>query len=420
MGSTMTLLSLVGYALAGGFFPPAGAPLLDDATLQGVGMARYWQANLPLVGNDSLQAGYLVDDTLYVVSANGTVFSVAADVGLIRWAEKVSEPEYVVYRPTHLHRANGQGPVVIPTTTKTVIFDRYSGDVMQSFTPPFAAGSSAIGSGDLLFMGSSDGRFYALTLQSLSSRAPFKLWDVMVGGPVTAAPIFLDGNVILFASQSGWVFACRGADKGLVWSFETGAPVLGDPAVDDSGAYVASTDRILYKLNSATGRVMWRKQMQRPMTDGPTVVAHNVYQFVPHEGLVVLDADTGADRWRMEDGKSLASHTANGDVIATPDGRLKFVDAETGDLAHTIDVPGLATAVVNTLDDAVYLLGRDGRVLCVRSASVPYLKRQQVLAARARLNKPPANTASAAPDKGGKSTIGEAEPDPLRSRYDRP
>ena len=420
MGSTMTLLSLVGYALAGGLYPPPATPLLDDATLQGVGMARYWQANLPLAARDSLDAGYLVDDTLYVVSAGGTVFSVTADVGLIRWAEKISEPDFTVYRPAHLQRAGGKGPVVIPTTTKTVIFDRYSGDVLQSFTPPFAAGSSAIGYGNLLFMGSSDGRFYALTLQSRRSLEPFKLWDVVVGGPVTAAPTFFDGNLLLFASQSGWVFACRGEDKGLIWSFETGAPILGDPAVDDSGAYVASTDRILYKLNTATGRILWRKQMQRPMTDGPTVVAHSVYQFVPRDGLVVIDADTGADRWRMEDGKSLASHSAGGDVIATLDGRLKIVDSETGDLKHTVDVPGLAAAVVNTLDDAVYLLGKDGRVLCARAASVPYLKRQQVMAARARLNKPPAGAATQASGQGSKTATDKAEPDPLRSRYDRP
>ena len=51
--------------------------------------------------------------------------------------------------------------------------------------------------------------------------------------------------MLLFASQGGTVYSCRAADKALNWAFTAGGPILGDPAVDERGVYVASTDRSL-------------------------------------------------------------------------------------------------------------------------------------------------------------------------------
>ncbi|MCH9020431.1 MAG: hypothetical protein IIA73_08715 [Proteobacteria bacterium] len=71
-------------------------------------------------------------------------------------------------------------------------------------------------------------------------------------------------------------------------------------------------------------------------------------------------------------------------------GRLELRKlVETGEVRHTIDVPEAVATVVNVRDDAVYVLGSDGRVFCARIDPVPYLRRQQVIAVHARRNRPP-------------------------------
>ncbi|MGB2984597.1 MAG: PQQ-binding-like beta-propeller repeat protein [Phycisphaerae bacterium] len=421
MLSSLTLLFLTGVAALSGVAPAADSPLIDDARLQAAGMYRYWQARLPIARGDSLLEGHLVDEALYVITDNGSVFALKADVGLIRWAAKLTEPDYRVCPPRHIRTVNGAGHVVIPTPTKVFIFDRFSGDLAQSFTPGFAAGSAVVAYDDKLFMGSADGRFYSLKLDYAFAMEPFKRWEVLAGGPVTATPVLYDHNMLLFASQSGTVYSCRAADKTLNWAYRTDGPIMGDPVVDESGVYVASMDRSLYKLHPTSGMVMWRARLPRPLAGGPVVTAHTVYQYGVGHGISAIDADTGREKWRSPNGCEFVAHSRSGDVVFTHDRRLLVVDHDSGEVQYTIDAQAVGKTVPNARNDAVYLLGPQGRILCARLDSVPYLRRQQVTAARAQLNRPPPDDVETVRRAQRGAAVNEADltaNDPLRSRQD--
>lgn len=396
----------------------AVAQLIGDAQLQRIGMYRYWSANLPIDSADSLEAAYLEDEALYVVTARGTFFAIEARTGLVRWADKVTEPAYRIYRPTHMRQADGAGPVIVTTTSETRVYDRFSGDLLQRFKLPFPPGGTTVGHDGLLFMGSLDGRFYSFQLDRRYAVEPIKRWTVSAAGSVTADPVLFDQDSLLFASEGGKVFACRGVNKGLLWSQSVGGSVLGNPVVDETGAYVATMDRALYKLNRTTGRIIWRRRMQEPLREGPVVISHTVYQFSPNDGLCAFDADTGADLWTRPEGHRVVSHTPNGDILATQDRRLLLVNNETGEVIHEIPATDVVATALNTRDDAVYALGSDGRVECARLNDVPYLRRQQIMAARARLNKPPVRQSAKAPVKRATKPTASRTDDPFRSRHD--
>ncbi len=417
---TTIVVSFLAAATVGAAKPAADAPLLSEDQLQQAGFRKFWEANLPLIKGDALEEGYLVDEALYVTTVEGSVYALKADVGLLRWGAGTTKRDYKIFPPTHVQTADGAGPVVIPTTTEIFVFDRFLGEVIQRFTPEFATGSAAVAYDHRMFIGSAGDRFYSLIFNHPRLDKPFKRWEVQVGGPVTAAPVLYGRGNLLFASQTGTVYSCRAADKALNWSYRTGGPIFGDPAVDAGGVYVASSDRSLYKLHSGIGRVMWRARFPRPLLDGPVVVAETVYQHCPDHGLTALDAATGAEKWRHAEGRLLAAHSAAGDVVFTTDRRIDVVDHETGEVFAVIDAQNVITPVVNTLDDAVFLLGTNGRVVCLRLDEVPYLRRQQVNAARRRLNLPPADEAAVRdrPEQNaGKPS--DSTSDPLRSRRDK-
>ncbi len=420
MRLSLTVLSLLGTLPVLGAIPDVDSPLIDDVKLQNAGMFRYWQAHLPVVPGDSLEEAHLIDQALYVVTDGGTFFALAADTGLLRWGVKLTEADHRIYRPTHVRQSNGLGPIVIPTTTRVFVYNRFTGDLIQSFAPEFAAGSAAVAYDDKLFMGSSDGRFYSLKLRLRSGLTPLKRWEVLAGSPIETTPVLYDRDMLLFTSLGGAVFSCFAPDKTLNWAFRAGGPVTGDPAVDAGGVYVASLNRSLYKLHLGTGRMIWRARLPRPLDEGPVVAAHTVFQFCPSYGIVAFDPDTGEERWRRPDGRTFVAHHPRGDILATLDGRLLVVDNETGNVQYTIEAPAVVATVSNTVDDAVYLLGRDGRVLCARTDSVPYLRRQQIIAARRQLNLAPQEEVEAVKPAPASTPRGSATlaKDPLRSRRD--
>jgi hypothetical protein len=130
---------------------------------------------------------------------------------------------------------------------------------------------------------------------------------------------------------------------------------------------------------------------------------------------------TGKEKWRLEDGRTLAAHGASGDVVLTSRKQLTVVEHDTGKVVDSIEVAGILKAVANSVSDSVFLLGQGGRVLCVRLDDVPYLRRQQVSAAREQLNQPPAQPRK--PDPALQPIPREHDPledDPLRSKRDVP
>lgn len=414
------LMAVVAAGAAGGV--AAGQPLVNERELRDVGLTQFWEARLPLKDGESIRQAHLVDEALYVITTAGRIFSLTADIGLLRWGADVTAPDHKIHAPVHLRSADGSGPVVVPTANEVFVFDRYNGTLLTRFRIPFMAGGPAVASESALFLGSLDGRFYCLQLDRRRWLRPVKLWDVMAGGPVTAAPLLLGRETLLFASQAGVVFACSASDKALLWTFRTGGPIVADLAADPGAVYVAGSDRSLYRLDLATGVAQWRVRFPRPLVLGPAVAAHTVYQPCENHGLVAVDSDTGRVKWRHPDGLKLAAHARAGDVLFTTDRRLEVVDHETGESRGSIQVPATIDVVTNTRNDAVYVLaGRNG-VVCLRLDDTPYLRRQQVIAARRQLNLPPGAILD-----HRESTIVEpsdtTDPladDPLRSRRDLP
>ena len=416
--TTVSWLVVCVTALAGD--PKPQRPLVDKEALRGSGLARYWRAQLPMATGDQLERVELLDDTLYAVTDMGSVFAVTADTGLIRWGRKITEPDYVIYSPTHIRNARGTGPVIIPTTTDVRIYDRYSGDLLEQFSPPFAVSGSVLGSRGLLFMGSGEGKVYSFQLNPREGQAPFKRWEVMAGGPVTAALVLFGEDGLVFASQSGSVFFCRASDKTLQWSVRTAGAITGDPAIDEDGVYIASADRSLYKFHIGTGRTLWRHQFPSPLDRGPMVIGDTVYQTCNRAGLVALDVDTGKERWRYEAADELVAHTTRGDVVYTVDRRLVILDHEDGRVLHELAVPAVTGVVSNARTPAAYLFNGDGRLLSVRLHDVPYLRRQQLIAAQRGLNRPPQSSDGARGDaqatRAGNTR--NTSNDPFRSRRD--
>jgi outer membrane protein assembly factor BamB len=413
----MTLSLLSGSAGA----QPA-KPFIPVSDLQALGLTKVWEGRLPLTRGEGVQDAFLVDEGVYVTTTKGKLFSIQADVGLIRWGLKLTEEHYKIDRPAHVQTRDAGGPTLVSTTNTFYVLDRHAGDVLHRVTLPFPPGSPPVGIGDAVFMGGSDGMFYSFSVSHPQSQGPYVRWRVVAGGAVTARPILFANDRLVFASQGCGVYSCRAQDKTLLWAFQTGGTVLGDPFVDEGGVYVASTDRSLYKIQRERGTLLWRTRLPRPLMEGPVVCAHTVYQYSVDNGLVALDSATGGQRWRLREGRRFVAHRQDRDVIETLDGRLEVVHHQTGEILTSVGLPAKSRALVNPVEDAVFLVGGDGEVLGARMDDVPYLRLQEILAAREKLNLSPERAAGRARARALESAAPSesTDDDPFRSRRDVP
>lgn len=396
------------------------APQLLDSELRAVGLARYWEAKLPLDRHDSVKEAFLVDDALYVSTNGGILFAIKADAGLIRWAERLDGADFVIREPAHLLSASGWGAVVVTTSAGVSVLDRYDGDVIGSFTPEFELGSRAVGYNNVVFMGSTNGRMYSLRLEKVGDTiTSLRRWVVSARGAVTASPVLYDFDKLLFATRQGAVYSCFAADKRLHWVFRTGGEIVADPAIGETGIYIASRDRSLYKVDGATGRMIWRHRFPCELEDKPMVVDQTVYQHCDGHGLFALDTDSGAIEWHTDRAKTIVARLEESDVLFAGDGRLLTVDRDSGDVQGETKVPGVFLAVPNVRDDFVFLLTRDGQILCARSKGTPRPTGAQVEAQKQRLRLPlrsPSHESDATALSESKDTAANA--DPFRSRRD--
>jgi polyvinyl alcohol dehydrogenase (cytochrome) len=150
---------------------------------------------------------------------------------------------------------------------------------------------------------------------------------------VTGTPIVSRG-VAYFGDWTGTVWAVDAATGAEIWTAETGAFVVGSPAVDRHAVYVSS-GRTLFRLERATGAISWQVETNESsfaqINASPVLVDGLVIQGVASYEVVIpkseytfrgsigaYDADTGREVWRFYTTPNDATAGAGVGVWSTP------------------------------------------------------------------------------------------------------
>ncbi len=129
-----------------------------------------------------------------------------------------------------------------------------------------------------VFVGSEDGRLYAMDLATGR-----KLWAYETSGPVEAPPLVVDAYVIV-GSQDGTLYCLLAADGALRWKYDTGAKILAAansaklPGADRTLVLVGGYDSKLHCVELATGEAIWTHEIESYI-NGSSAVAGEVAVF---------------------------------------------------------------------------------------------------------------------------------------------
>ncbi|HUN80214.1 MAG TPA: PQQ-binding-like beta-propeller repeat protein [Phycisphaerae bacterium] len=245
---------------------------------------------------------------------------------------------------------------------------------IQEVKLPFAASSAAVSDNKWIYFGGANERFYAIEMNT-----GVEQWALGTPHTISATPVLIKDNLYI-AGQDGQVICCTKQEKAKNWTFTTEAPIFADLAVTSNRVFVASTDRSLYCLDRLSGKRLWRERFDKPLTVAPAIVGNHVYQQIEEEGLYVLDAESGKRMWhRPQGGKFLGEFGEDAYLISGEEGcRIIRLSPATGRKKDEAPGMGIQLAVAGLTDQSIFLGDAMGDLVCLRPASAPHLRPEQL------------------------------------------
>ncbi|HEY2446067.1 MAG TPA: PQQ-binding-like beta-propeller repeat protein [Rhizomicrobium sp.] len=190
--------------------------------------------------------------------------------------------------------------------------------------------SSPAVTGQLVYVGSTDGALYAVDIATGVAK-----WKFKTGARVSSSPAVSNGTVY-FESYDGNLYALDAATGSLKWKFASEGErrfagknlhgvlpkgetmpdpfdfFLSSPAVWNGGVYFGSGDGHIYALDAATGGLKWKFATDDVVHASPAIADGELFIGSWDSWFYALDAATGQLRWRFKTGEDPAIHNQVG------------------------------------------------------------------------------------------------------------
>lgn len=219
--------------------------------------------------------------------------------------------------------------------------------------------------GDQLYLGSYNNSLYRLNAASGVEAWTFEGAEGKYIGELLVA----DGRI--YASNTDHNLYALDSDGTLLWSYTTGQPQWGQPALGDGVLYVSSLDHNLYAVNAADGSRIWATDLGGTLVNGPLLHEGRLYTGTFNSEVLAVNAAGGNVEWRFAtQGWVWGTPTLHEGQLLVGDleGFLYSLDPATGTENWRVDTGGSITGSPLVLNEHIYVINEAGRVLSVNLA----------------------------------------------------
>ena len=269
-----------------------------------------------------------------------------------------------------------------------------SPEMMESVTPPPRPEDWHTFMHNLGFSGVSPDKNLAPPLELV--------WKFKTGGPLHASPVIANG-ILYIGSTDGKLYALDAKQWGVKWVFDAGDAIRYSATVLGDRVYFNARNNMVYSLNAKTGEKLWEFKTKSWMDAPPIVADDRVYVGAFRSKIYLLNARTGeleamrertvriqgieygcangvfrpvfpehtAKVWRERtDGSESYPVTANGTTyIGARDGRIHGFDSASQTETWTYQTGGFVDAAPAISDGILYAASGDGYVYAFTNAT---------------------------------------------------
>lgn len=286
----------------------------------------------------------------------------------------------------------------IGSEQKFYALDAKTGQEIWSIPVDGPAHSSPAIYNDVVFFGDFSGKFYALStvdgskkwitnfdgerkfgakgLHGMQPKDQYMIddWDFY-----NSSPVIYGGNIYV-GSGNGKVYALDINDGSTIWSFQTGDVVHSSPAISNGKVYIGSWDSYLYCLDARTGQKQWDFQTgidtvnfnQVGIQSSPMIDDSTVYFGCRDAHVYALDAISGELKWKKFNNYSwiIASPVVDEKNIyyTTSDSyQFNVLNKHTGDSLYTLPTKGFGFSSPILVNGMVYYGVFNGDLVAVNA-----------------------------------------------------
>lgn len=234
-------------------------------------------------------------------------------------------------------------------------------------------------------------------------KPPFQLlWKFKTGGPLTASPVIADG-ILYIGSSDGRLYALDAKKWDIKWVFNAGSAIRFSAAIWGGRVYFSTRDNKFFALNAKTGDLLWDFKTKTWMDSSPIVYNGTVYTGAFPSKIYMLDAITGqskserqrtvtingikygcenaefrpiqpqhnAEHWRSyTDGSESFPVIANGYAyIGARNGKLQAIDITAKTEVWSYQTEGSINAAPAISDGVLYAAATDGYIYAFTNAT---------------------------------------------------
>ncbi len=340
---------------------PVVTRLDADYYFRPIGLEPYWSYPLKLGPAETIEQIWLAPKSIYCLTSENMLHRLDRDTGVTSWIRQPAAPPRLIRRPVEV---DGKTLVVAHNIAK--VYKTQTAQPLGERRLAFGVNSDPAFDGEVLYIADSLDRMVAIELQSGR-----EIWSCRAEKSISARPVRM-GRTLIAASESGEVLAYDTRLYDPLWAeyFRTRGAILIPPVLTAEGrCYVVGGDSILYCLTSASGDELWRYFAEVSPPKEPTVADGRVFLNVPGKGLVVLDAESGAE---LEDfcypqGRGYLGRVNDKLYIVTADRRIVSLDANSGQQLAQLGVKDFDFFVSNEKSGRIFIANRAGRIVCLQA-----------------------------------------------------
>jgi formylglycine-generating enzyme required for sulfatase activity/outer membrane protein assembly factor BamB len=364
---------LLGYLFLGdddaanGDNPTPGGPKPVEILIENVG-TQLWQFQTG--GQIWSKPALAPNGMVFFGSKDNAFYAVDSKTGAKAWSISGSDP---FCKPA----IGGDGRVYVGDEGGKVHAFDFKGKKIWEFKTgkKVVASPTLDGKGNKLFVGSGDGKLYALNASDGTM-----IWEFYAGADIhVKAALSKEGRLYFGTSGPGAKFFAVGSSDGSkLWEFSTGQTIWSSPAIGRDGTvYFGCHDGTVYSLKGSTGSMIWNHDAQSAV-HGPVTLGYDNTLFATTYGgqLLALDSRNGKRKWQFfADGAKIRNAPAvasdNSVYFGAINGKLYAVNGSDGarlwdlQLGSKIQV----SSPCITPDGKILIGSHDSKLHCVQGSA---------------------------------------------------
>ncbi len=341
----------------------------------------------------------------------GRVELIDAETGVRRWSVGLG-----IESDAEFPAAMDDNFAVATTGTQLYLIDAQTGKLIHERSLTSAPGGGPTIWNSHAYVPSMQGAFKVYSLEKESRDLGPK--NMTSFGRVTSQPI-MSAVGIIWTTNRGSVFLADPDSAATRFHLVGRSQVVGQPAVltavnqeekeRSDRVFVAYENGYLVSADADTGDTLWAFLADATLATGPLVADDLVVVATVDGRLFAIDAESGIERWSAA-GIARAGGNAEGLIFCeSMDGDLLMLDSQTGMRRGGLVLEPGEHLVENRVSDRVYITSASGGIRCFRKSGAMWPTIHTPRATTSDSMKPATTSESVKPGKTGSATTSPSE-----------